>query len=248
MGDEMTLRITELTAAVEARDTFIAIASHELRNAMTPLAGEIDLLLVTVRGGHLTPEQVQRRAERIQLTMQHYMKRADILLEVSRINSGRLQLELEPCDIALLLREMAAEFANAARRAGVPITVRVPDSLAGTWDRLALEQIIDNLISNALKYGARTPVEITATPRGEQVCIEVCDHGGGIPPDDRERIFGRFERAVERGERRSGFGIGLWIVRRLVEAMGGAVVVGDTAGGGALFIVTLPRYGEGTRI
>jgi signal transduction histidine kinase len=101
---------------------------------------------------------------------------------------------------------------------------------------------MDNLVSNALKHGARSPIGIAASARGDQVCVEVRDGGGGIPVADRQRVFQRFERAVGRGERRSGFGLGLWVVRELVEAMAGTITLGDAPGGGALFTVTLPRH------
>ena len=232
---------SELVAAVEARDTFIAVAAHELRNPMQPIIGQIELLLNGVTAGRYPPDQVERRLERVQHAMRHYMKRAGILLDVSRINSGKLQLELEALDIMALLHGVAADAADAARRAGSPVTVTGPDTLPVTWDRLATEQILDNLVSNAIKYGGSSPIELSAEMRGEEVCIQVRDHGGGIPAADRARVFERFERAVGPGERRSGFGVGLWVVRQLAEAMGGTVAVGDAPGGGALFTVTLPQ-------
>jgi len=112
---------------------------------------------------------------------------------------------------------------------------------------LATEQIIDNLISNALKYGARTPVEVAATMLGTQIRIQVRDHGGGVPASDRDRIFERFERAVGKGGRHSGFGVGLWVVAQFVAAMQGAITIGDAPGGGALFTVTLPMHLKGAR-
>jgi len=240
--EELRRRIAELTEAVAARDTFIAVAAHELRNPMTPIIGQVDLLLSAVRAGRCSPEQVERRLERVQRTMRHYMKRAAILLEVSRLTSGKLQLEPEGFDLAPLLRDLADEFADAAQRTGVPIRVMAPASLRGTWDRLAVEQIVDNLVSNALKYGARTPIEISAEACGKRVCVQVRDHGDGIPAADRKRVFQHFERAVGRGERRSGFGLGLWVVRHLVEAMEGTITVEDAPGGGALFTVMLPMH------
>jgi two-component system OmpR family sensor kinase len=246
--EQLRHRIIELTAAVEARDTFIAIAANELRNPMVPIIGQIDLLRSAVRANRGTPEQIDNKMERIQQSMRHFVTRAGTLLDVSRINSGRLGLALKRCDIADLLREMAAEFANAALKAGVTISITAPDRLLGMWDRLALEQIVDNLLSNAIKYGSGTPIEISIESRDERVSIQVRDHGSGIQAADRERVFGRFERTVGRDERRSGFGVGLWVVRQLTEAMGGAVVVGDTPGGGASFTVHLPQHSEGTRL
>jgi len=245
--EELERRVAELTLAVEARDTFIAVAGHELRNPMTPIIGQVELLLAAVQAGRVSPDQVARRLARIQQAVRHYVKRAVILLDVSRITSGKLQLELETFDLALLLHDIAGEYTEIAQRAGVPLTLTVPDRLTVTWDRLALEQIMDNLISNAIKYGARTPVGIMARGDGGWIHIEVSDGGAGIPAADRERVFGRFERAVGIGERRSGFGVGLWVVGQLVMAMSGTVTVGDAPGGGALFTLTLPQHAEGGR-
>lgn len=238
-------RIAALTEAVAARDTFIAVAAHELRNPMTPIIGQVDLLLARVRAGQCSPAQVEQRLERVQHSVRRYLKRAAILLDVSRLTSGKLQLEPEPFDLAVLLREVAEEFADAARRAGVPIRVAAPPSLSGTWDRLAVEQIVDNLISNALKYGGRTPIEVSAETCGKRVCVQVRDYGSGIPAAERHRVFQRFERAVGLGERRSGFGVGLWVICQLVEAMEGNIIVDDAPGGGALFTVTLPMHARG---
>lgn len=108
-----------------------------------------------------------------------------------------------------------------------------------------MEQIIDNLISNALKYGNRTPVELSAAICGEQVRVQVRDHGCGVPAEDRERAFGQFERAVRLRDAHSGFGVGLWVVRQLVEAMDGEIAIDDAPGGGARFTVILPRNVKG---
>ena len=243
--DVLQRQVAELTEAVAARDTFIAVAAHELRNPMTPILGQVELLLAAVKAGRCTPKQVEQRLVRVQHSVRHYLKRAATLLDISRITSGKLQLEPEPFDLATLLREMGDQFADVAQRAGVLLRVDAPESLPCTLDRLALEQIMDNLLSNALKYGARTPVELAAEPYGEHVRIQVCDHGEGIPASSRERVFQRFERAVGVGERRSGFGVGLWVVRNLVEAMQGTITVDDAPGGGARFTVTLPMHTVG---
>ena len=110
----------ELAAAVETRDTFIAVAAHELRNPMQPIIGQIELLLNGVRAGRCPPDQVERRLERIQHAMRHYMKRAAVLLNVSRLTSGKLQFELEAIDIIALLHDVATDAADAARRGQQP--------------------------------------------------------------------------------------------------------------------------------
>ena len=170
-----------------------------------------------------------------------FMKRAVVLLDVSRINSGRFHLEPIPCDLAALLRRIAEEFAAPAQHSGATLTVAAPDTVPGLWDRLAIEQIVDNLVSNAIKYGGRSPVELGLVEERDEVRLYVRDYGKGIPQADRRRIFGRFERAVGHDEYRSGFGVGLWVVGQLVEAMQGTITIDDAPGGGALFSVRLPK-------
>ena len=238
--EALQLRVADLAEAVAARDTFIAVVAHELRNPMTPIIGQIDLMLRGVRTGRCPPDQVEKRLVRIQHAMHRYMKRAAILLDVSRINSGRLQLEPETFDFAALLQDVSEELSEAARQAGVVITTIVPERLPVCLDRLAVEQVVDNLMSNAIKYGARTPVEVSADMDGQRLRIRVRDRGAGIPASERARVFERFERVVRQNERHSGFGVGLWVVRQLVQLLEGAITVDDAPGGGALFTVELP--------
>ncbi len=211
---------------------------------MTPMIGQIDLLLSGIRAGKYSPERIEQQLERLRQVMNHYIKRAVTVLDVSRITSGKLTLALASCDLAGLMREVVGTFAAAARHAGVTIGIEAPASLPGIWDRLALEQIIDNLVSNAIKYGAGQPIVVCAEDHGGTVCIRVRDHGPGISVEDRARIFGRFERAVAPSERRGGFGVGLWVVGQLVEAMNGTIEVDDAQGGGSVFNVILPRHVE----
>lgn len=239
--DQVGRRIKELTEAVAARDTFIAVAAHELRNPMMPILGQLDLLLSAMRAGKCSLELAEQRIERIQRTVQQYMKRAVVLLDVSRMNSGKFRLEPIPCDLALLLRQIAEEFAAVAHHAGVSLNVQAPERLPGIWDRLAVEQVIDNLLSNAIKYGGNSSVDLSLSETDAGIHIRVRDRGKGIPVEQRVRIFERFERAVGHNEYRSGFGVGLWVVGQLVQAMKGAILIEDAPGGGALFIVSLPK-------
>ena len=243
--EEMQQRIDELVEEVKARDAFIAFAGHELRNPITPVIGQVELLLSAVKMGRCPPEQFEQRLARIEHIVRHYVKRATVLLDVSRIIKGQIQFELASFDLVTLMHDIVGSFTGQVERAGFAITVTAPETLPGVWDRMAMEQIVENLISNAIRYGARTPVELSVERRGEQVRLQVRDYGSGVPIQERERILGRFGRAAGRNERRSGFGVGLWVVCQLAGAMGGTIAIEDAPGGGALFTVTLPRQVQG---
>lgn len=234
-------RIAELTEAVAARDAFIAVAGHDLRNAMTPMMGQVDLLLVSVAAGKCSLQQAEQRLGRVQHTMIRYLRRARILLDVSRLTGGKLRLHPEMFDLAALLRDVASDFHAASRLSGVALRVAAPESLMVTLDQPATEQIVSNLVQNALRYGARTPVEMSAAVSGEQVQIQVRDHGCGILAMDRSRVSGRFERTARQGDR-DGFSVGLWIVGQFVAAMHGTVAIDDEPGGGTLFTISLPLH------
>jgi two-component system, OmpR family, sensor kinase len=205
--EELQQRIADLVEAVAARDTFIAVAAHELRNPMTPMMGQVDLLLLGIGAAKYSPEQFEHRLKRIRHAMSHYVKRAAVLLNVSRITSGKLALEPIPCDLSNLVKNVVEVFAEPARHAGSPIGLNVPASLPGSWDPMAMEQIIDNLISNAIKFGGRRPIEVCVEAFDHRVRISIRDHGPGISTESRARIFGRFERTRTVVASASGFGL-----------------------------------------
>jgi signal transduction histidine kinase len=161
------------------------------------------------------------------------------LLDVSRITSGRLRLEREDVDLAALAQEIALRFFDDDRQAS-PIRCDCTGPVVGFWDRLRMDQVVSNLVSNALKYGNRKPIEITVVAAGENAVFRIRDQGIGIDADAQSRIFERFERAVE-GRSYGGFGLGLWIARQVVEAHGGSIAVESAPNAGSTFIVTLPR-------
>jgi signal transduction histidine kinase len=165
-----------------------------------------------------------------------------LLLDVSRITGGNLCLLPVPCDLAIVVKTVIETFADAARHAGSRIDTDLPPSLPGTWDQLALEQIIGNLVSNAIKYGASRPVMVRLTGSDDAVHLQFRDRGPGMSTEHRGRIFEHFERVVGPSDRHSGFGIGLWVIRHLVEAMHGTIAVEDAQGGGTIVDVALPRH------
>jgi len=162
------------------------------------------------------------------------------LLDISRITAGRLDLDLEPVDFAAVVRDAAARFREDLARAGCSLEIQTDGPCVGEWDKVRLEQVVTNLLSNAAKYGSSRPVEVTVSGDGPTAVLSIRDHGIGIPPEHRSRIFERFERAVS-DRHYGGLGLGLWIVRQIVEALGGSIRVESETGEGSTFTVLLPK-------
>jgi signal transduction histidine kinase len=182
-----------------------------------------------------------RRLERVQQIVDRYVKRASLLLDVGRMNAIRMQPQVEAVDFAEVVREVAESYAPEAAFNRSALEVVVPPRLDGHWDRLALEQIVSNLVSNAIKFGAGEAISVSLNARPDgQVVFEVRDRGIGIASDDQERIFGRFERLAEKPGHPAGAGVGLWLVRGLVESHGGSISVQSAPSQGATFTVVLP--------
>jgi len=170
--------------------------------------------------------------------------RALVLLDVSRLHAGMMVPAPAPVRAADAVRGVVDTYHDEDAFRGATLTAVTPDEeLVGTWDRHMVEQILSNLVSNAIKYGGGTPVEVRAALAApDMACFEVADHGPGIAPEDRRRIFEKFERVVSTSRDQSGFGLGLWIVGRMVAAHHGSIEVGQTPGGGALMRVNLPLH------
>ncbi len=236
--------IEELREAVRARDEFVAIAAHELRNPMTPVLMQIGGLLAAARDPRrCRPELLAPRLELLELAVREFVRRSTALLDVSRIAAGNVRIELAEVDLTGVVRGVADRAKVAARMARSPVETSLQDGVVGSWDRLALEEVADNLLSNAIKFGAGKPVTVALTADERTARLAVRDRGIGISEADRARIFGRFERAVTRREH-GGFGIGLWLANQLVTAMGGAITVEGAPGEGTTFTVTLPQGGS----
>ncbi|WP_240359218.1 PAS domain-containing sensor histidine kinase [Pyxidicoccus trucidator] len=230
-----------LQEAIRARDEFLSVASHELKTPLTSLGLRLHSL---ARSLEADPDSaIARRHSREVAAMKRQVMRLaeliDGLLDVSRISTGRLRIHREPVDLSELVQEMVARFVPEAERAGCVLELQPSNPCEGSWDRLRLEQVVSNLLSNALKYGAGTPVHVRVEERDGLARLWVRDEGIGIDAAAHARIFQKFERAVS--ERHyGGLGLGLYVVRTLVEAMGGTIRVESQPGEGATFIVELP--------
>jgi len=237
----LQLEIDQLRRAVQARNDFISIAAHELRNPMTPLLIIVQSMRRMAERQPETPEQIVSGLVRLDRVVLHYIKRCSALLDVSRLSTDTFRIELAEFDLAAVVRAAVEEMAPFAERAGSVVTVVTPTALMGEWDELALQQIVENLLSNAIKYGAGNPITVHLSAERERTLLEVHDEGIGISPGDQARIFAPFERAVTRRQQ-PGFGLGLWVVGRLVAALNGTIEVTSFPGQGSTFRVQLPQY------
>jgi signal transduction histidine kinase len=232
-------------AAVRARDEFLSIAAHELRTPLTALRLHLERVqhhisrAPTDTLARSTVEASTTPAIRQLVRLQQLL---DTLLDVSRVANQRLTLDVGTLDVAELVRDVAQRLALPARAAGVEVRLELPPEpvlLAG--DRLRLEQVVSNLLTNAFKYGDRKPVRVRLEERADAVVLTVRDEGIGIAPEDQARIFNRFERAAG-ASGATGLGLGLFIAKEVVTAHGGNIHVESEPGRGSTFQVALPRH------
>jgi signal transduction histidine kinase len=256
----------EARAAVKLRDEFLSIASHELKTPLTSLRLKVDGILRIAGRAATEPVDLAKltaRVHGVDKQLGRLTELVDALLDVSRAASGQLQLRLEEVDLGAVVRAVSERFRDdlASARCSLSVVVTppggprspVPSStggapalptypvlpILGCWDRLRLEEVITNFLSNAIKYGAGKPIQIRVSATKTTATIEVEDQGIGISADDQARLFARFARVVST-ENYGGFGLGLWIVKLLVDAMGGKVAVRSAVGRGSVFSAELP--------
>jgi PAS domain S-box-containing protein len=236
----------ELREAVQARDEFLSIASHELRTPVTALELNLTSVLPLVRNGRQNGdagEKISGKLERAARQVDRLASLINSLLDVTRITAGRLTLCPVDIDLAELVGSVVARLREVIERSESRLQLRLDQPMPGRWDPMALETVVGNLLSNAIKFGSARPIEVTVEREGDQARVVVADHGIGIAAEQQTRIFERFERAVS-SRHYGGFGIGLWVARHLVEAHGGTIEVVSRPGEGSRFTVSLPLEGR----
>ena len=226
----------DLKQAIRARDEFLSIASHELRTPLTALKLRLQALLYA-KG---LDEKLEKKLESAARQTQRLERLIDNLLDISRITTGHLELEPEELELAEVAHEVVERLREEASSIGSQIQFEATSRAAGRWDRLRVEQVVTNLLTNAMKYGEGKPIVVRVSEDAECAEISVRDRGMGIADTDVERIFHQFERAANR-RAPGGLGMGLYIARQIVEAHGGQIEVESKIGDGSIFRIRLPK-------
>ena len=230
--------------SIKSREEFISIASHELRTPLTSLRLRIDLFFKMLDKGNL-PEETKKTLypviSAIRPDLNKFTKLIEMLLDISKLNSSKMFLNMSECNISSILRDELDRIKPEFESQNISLTIDVEENLAGQCDMVRLQQIVMNLIRNALKFSDKKPVEFQARRDHDKLILVVKDNGIGISVEDKKRIFKPFERAVS-DKNFGGLGLGLYITMQIVEAFKGKIEVNSVLGEGTTFRVELPLF------
>lgn len=229
------------------RDDFMSIVAHEVR---TPLNGLI--LETQLRKMHLardnaaafTLDKMHAMVDRDERQIKSLIRLIEDMLDVSRIRTGKLSIRPSRFDLVQLVSNLLQNFAQQIEAAETEVSFTAPVPVEGHWDEFRIEQVVTNLLTNALRYGGRSPIQVRVYCEGDEARIEVQDRGIGISQENQKRIFQQFER-VSAKTVVAGLGLGLFISEQIVAAHGGSIVVESEINEGALFRVCLPIQENG---
>jgi PAS domain S-box-containing protein len=241
-AEQERIELAHAQEAIRIRDEFLSIASHELRtplNALLLHAAALEILIRRAFANQADADALADKAVSISKQGRRLEELIAKLLDVTRLSTGKLSITPELVDLVKIVQDEIATYLPEAERSGCVVRLSAPPRVRGFWDPLRLAQIVTNLLSNALKFGRRNPIDITVQVDGNTVQITVRDRGIGIAPAEQSRIFQRFERGTSPPSY-GGLGLGLYIVERLAQAHGGSVRVESIVGEGSTFTVELP--------
>jgi signal transduction histidine kinase len=227
---------------IKVRDEFISIASHELKTPLTTTLLKLQTALHNVRNVSLANFSVQNLLSMLESAEQQTKRLSKMIndfLNVSLIRTGRLELEYEDADLTEITKEIKDRFSEKLEKENIQVKLDTNGPVTGRFDKLRIEQVLTNLLSNALKYGAGKSIEIKVVKESTKAKIFIKDHGIGIPDGQRVKIFELFERAVQSNSYK-GLGVGLYISNQIIRAHNGNISVDSKEGKGSTFIVELP--------
>jgi len=244
---ELNATQAELQRSLRMRDEFMSLVAHELRTPLNTLFLETQMRSLQLKRGNLpafNPDQMNNMIKRDERQIKAMIRLIDDMLDVSRMKSGTLSIRPAKVELMALLERVVNDLSLQAAAAGANVVLAPHHPVEGFWDEFRIEQVVVNLLTNAMRYGGGGAVEVSVHKEelqdgGCNVRIAVRDHGKGIAPDYIERIFEPYERGAKSGEPK-GLGLGLYISRQLAVSHGGQLTVESTPGQGATFSLTLP--------
>lgn len=240
--DKLAAVKVQLSEALRLRDEFLSIASHELKTPLTALKLQLQILERRSRPeSHIamTPEKIQEKLRPALRQIEALNYLIDNLLDVSRIRSGRFALTYEKVSLPSLLNMVLEDYHDQISAAGLSIKQKTVEDVTGVWDRARLQQVLNNLLSNAMKYAPNSELAISLSRKDERAIITVADNGPGIATERLPQIFEPFDRGGI-SHNLGGLGLGLFIVRQIVDAHKGDIKVDSEPGGGTRFEIGLP--------
>ncbi|EKD91002.1 MAG: sensory box histidine kinase [uncultured bacterium] len=234
--------LTSAQSEIKLRDEFLSMASHELKTPLTSMLLQIQSALHNIKNVSLANFSVAnllKMLESVETQTERLSKMINDLLNVSLITTGKLELEKENFDLSKTVREVVNRFVEKLEKEGYTLSLEADKEILGNWDKLRIEQVITNLLTNAIKYGDKKPIEVRVINFNKSGKIHVKDQGIGIPAELQKKIFEKFERAVTSSQFQ-GSGLGLYITNQIVKAHNGKVHLKSREGKGSTFIVELP--------
>jgi len=239
---ELNQTQAELQRSLRMRDEFMSLVAHELRTPLNTLFLEAQMRSLQLKRGTLAsiqPEQFDAMIKRDERQIKAMIRLIDDMLDVSRMRSGQLSIRPGQVELMNLLERVVSDLSLQAAATGCTLSLAPHPPVQGCWDEFRIEQVVVNLLTNALRYGGGQPVEVSVQYAENVVRIHVRDEGKGIAPQDLERIFEPYERGARNGEPK-GLGLGLYISRQLAVSHGGELRVTSKPGEGSTFTLILP--------
>lgn len=227
---------------IKLRDEFLSIASHELKTPLTSMLLKLQLVLHNVRNvslANFSVENLLKMLETAELQTKRLAKMINDLLNISLITTGKMNLELGKADVTEIVKEVVNEFSEKLTKSGYTLELEADKSYIGWVDKVRIEQVISNLMSNALKYGNNKPIEVKVIGNDSIAKIIVKDSGIGIEKREKDRIFGLFERGTTNNNYK-GLGVGLFIANQIIKAHHGTIRVDSKPNSGATFTIEIP--------